>query len=142
MAGPLMHLVTIDASADKIYDALSTERGIASFWTADTHASRAVGSVAKFGFHGPVLEMRVDELTPGKRVKWSTVGGFPEWNGTSVTWDIKPGKDGAHEVLFDHSGWPSALPAGDLASVNYTWGRVVGRLKKYVESGKSEPFFP
>ena len=142
MAGPLMHQVTIDASAEKIYDALSTEKGIASFWTADTHASSKVGSVSKFGFHGPVLEMRVDELTPGKRVKWSTVGGFPEWNGTSVTWDIKPGKDGAHDVLFDHAGWPSAVPPADLASVNYTWGRIVGRLKKYVESGKPEPYFP
>lgn len=142
MAGPLMHLVTIDASADKIYDALSTEKGIASFWTADTHASPKVGSISKFGFHGPVLQMSVDELNPGKRVKWSMVDGFPEWSGTSVTWDIKPGKDGAHDVLFDHSGWPAAMPAADLASVNYTWARVVGRLKKYVETGKPEPYFP
>ena len=142
MAGPLMHLVTIDGDADRIYEALSTTEGLASFWTADSHAEPKVGSIAKFGFHGPVLEMRVDELAPGKRVRWSTNCGFPEWNGTTVTWDIRQAKDGAHEVLFNHDGWPDALPPSDLASVNYTWGRVVGRLKDYVESGKPVPYFP
>src|SRR5215472_16372130 len=122
MAGPLMHLVTIDADADKIYDALSTTKGLAAFWTADSHADPKVGSTATFGFHGPVLEMKVSELVPGKRVRWSAAGGFPQWEGTSVTWDIKPGKAGAHEVMFNHEGWPDELPAAELASVNYTWG--------------------
>jgi uncharacterized protein YndB with AHSA1/START domain len=142
MAGPLMHSVAIDADAGKIYEALSTGKGLASFWTVDSHAEPKVGSIAKFGFHGPVLEMNVDELTPGKRVRWSTHGGFPEWEGTTVTWDIKPAKDGAHEVVFNHAGWPEKLPPAELASVNYTWGRVVGRLKKYVETGKPVPYFP
>src|SRR2546429_469224 len=77
-------------------------------------------------------------------VRWSTKGGFPEWSGTTVTWDIKPAKDGGEgrEVTFNHEGWPEELPAADLASVNYTWGRVVGRLKKYAETGKPAPFFP
>ena len=142
MAGPLMHMVTIQADANKIYEALSTSKGLASFWTADSHAEPKTGSIARFGFGGPVLEMTVEELTPGKRVRWSTHGGFAEWNGTSVTWDIKPGKDGANEVWFDHDGWPEALPPSDLASVNYTWARVVGRLKKYAETGKPVPYFP
>ena len=86
--------------------------------------------------------MRVDELKPGKRVRWSTHSGFPEWQGTTVTWDIKPAKDGGNEVVFNHEGWPEAVPAADLASVNYSWGRVVGRLKKYAETGKPAPYFP
>ena len=31
MAGPLMHTVSIDADANKIYEALSTTKGLASF---------------------------------------------------------------------------------------------------------------
>lgn len=142
MAGPLMHMVEIHSDANKVYEALSTQKGLASFWTADTHAEPREGSIAKFGFGGPVLEMKVDELKPGKRVAWSTHAGFDAWNGTTVTWDIKPGKDGAVEVWFDHAGWPESLPAKDTASVNYTWGRIVGRLKKYVETGKPVPYFP
>ena len=37
---------------------------------------------------------------------------------------------------------PAETPPAELASVNYTWGRVVGRLKKHVETGNVVPFFP
>ncbi|HVH64183.1 MAG TPA: SRPBCC domain-containing protein [Candidatus Dormibacteraeota bacterium] len=140
MAGPLMHLVSIEGDANKIYEALSTAKGLAGFWTPDSHAEPKVGSIARFGFHGPVLELKIEELTPGKRVRWSTHGGFDAWKGTTVVWEIEPGKNGTHDVLFSHEGWPDQLPAKDLASVNYTWGRVVGRLKDYVETGKPAPY--
>ena len=142
MAGPLVHSVTIDADADKIYEAISTGKGLASFWTADSHAEPKVGSIAKFGFHGPNLEMKVDELKPGQLVRWSTHAAFPGWEGTTVTWEIKPAKDGGHEVIFNHDGWPAKTPPAELASVNYTWGRVMGRLKKHVETGAVVPYFP
>ena len=141
MAGPLMHMVLIDADADKIYDAISTGKGLASFWTKDSQAEPRVGSIAKFGFGGPRLEMKVEELKPGKLVKWSTAGGFPGWEDTTVTWEIKPAKDGGHEVHFSHAGWPAKQDPSELASANYTWGRIVGRLKKYAETGEPSPFF-
>jgi uncharacterized protein YndB with AHSA1/START domain len=141
MAAPLMHSVTIDGDAEKIYEAISTGEGLASFWTRDSQAEPKVGSIAKFGFGGPVLEMRVEELKPGRLVRWSTQGGFPEWVNTTVTWEIVPAKEGGQEVRFSHEGWPAELPQGDLASVNYVWGRIVGRLKKYAETGKPVPFF-
>jgi uncharacterized protein YndB with AHSA1/START domain len=141
MAGPLMHMVTINSDADRVYEALSTGKGLAAFWTADSHAEPKTGTIAKFGFGGPVLEMKVDELTPGKRVKWSTYGGFDQWKGTTVTWDLKPHEQGGTEVWFDHAGWPESLPAKELASINYTWGTIVERLKQYAESGKPAPVF-
>lgn len=141
MAGPLMHMVLIDADANKIYEAISTGKGLASFWTRDSHAEPNVGSVAKFGFGGPTLEVKVDELKPGKLVRWSSPSGFPGWEHTTVTWEIKPAKEGGHEVHFSHEGWPAEVPPADLASVNYTWGRIVGRLKKYAETGKPVPYF-
>ena len=141
MAGPLMHMVLIDADANKIYDAISTGKGLASFWTRESQADAKVGSIAKFGFGGPSLEMKVDELKPGRLVRWSAHRGFDDWNGTSVIWEIKPAKDGSHEVWFTHEGWSKDMPPADLASVNYTWGRVVGRLKKYAETGTPSPYF-
>jgi uncharacterized protein YndB with AHSA1/START domain len=142
MAAPLMHSVTIDADADRIYSAISTGKGLASFWTRDSQAEPKVGSIAKFGFGGPRLELRVEELKPGKFVRWSSQGGFPQWDGTSVSWEIKPAEHGGNEVLFTHGDWPADLPQSELASVNYTWGRVVGRLKKHVETGAEVPYFP
>lgn len=141
MAAPLMHSVMIEAAPAKVYEAISTGQGLAGFWTADSQAEPIVGSIARFGFGGPSLEMQVEELKPGQLVRWSTHGGFPEWKGTTVTWEIVPAEGGS-EVKFNHEGWPAALPQAELASVNYVWGRVVGRLKKYAETGKPAPFFP
>jgi uncharacterized protein YndB with AHSA1/START domain len=141
MAGPLMHMVLIDADANKIYEAISTGKGLASFWTKDSNADPKVGSIARFGFGGPQLEMKVEELKPGKRVKWSSAGGFPGWEGTTVTWEITRAKAGGNEVLFAHEGWPADQDPSELASVNYTWGRVVGRLKKFAETGEPSPYF-
>src|SRR5438128_11001712 len=98
MAGPLMHTVSIDADANKIYEALSTTKGLASFWTADSHAEPKVGTVARFGYHGPVLEMKADALEPGKRVRRSPHGGFTECDGTTVTWGRKAPRDGDDAV--------------------------------------------
>jgi uncharacterized protein YndB with AHSA1/START domain len=142
MAAPLVHSVTIEADADKIYKAISTGKGLASFWTQDSHAEPKIGSIAEFGFGGPRLEMKVEELKPGRLVRWSSHDGFPEWVGTTVVWEIGPAQKGGSEVKFTHGGWPAELPQADLASVNYTWGRIVGRLKKYVETDKPVPFFP
>ena len=142
MAAPLMHSVTIDAKPETIYDAISTGEGLASFWTSDSAAEPRVGSIARFGFGGPELEMKVEELKPGELVRWSTHAGFPGWSGTIVSWEIVPSTNGAQEVRFSHSGWPAEMPQAELASVNYTWGRVAGRLKKYAETGQPAPFFP
>ena len=141
MAAPLMHSVTINGDPEIIYEAISTGKGLASFWTKDSQAEPKVGSIARFGFGGPVLQMKVEELRPGRLVRWSAHGGFPEWVKTTVTWEILPATGGGQEVRFTHEGWPADLPQGNLASVNYTWGRVVGRLKKYAETGEPVPFF-
>jgi uncharacterized protein YndB with AHSA1/START domain len=141
LAAALMHSVTIKSEADKIYEAISTGDGLASFWTTDSQAEPQVGSIARFGFGGPVLEMKVAELKPGKLVRWSTHSGFPGWENTTVSWEIVAAKDGGQELLFSHEGWPVEVPQGELASVNYTWGQVVGKLKSYAETGKPDPYF-
>jgi uncharacterized protein YndB with AHSA1/START domain len=142
MASTLVHTVTIAAGADKIYEAISTGQGLASFWTKDSQAEPRVGSIAKFGFGGPRLELKVAELTPAKLVRWVSHEVFPDWAGTTILWEIASAENGRSEVTFSHSGWPEDLPQAKLGSVNYTWGRVVGRLKKHAETGDVVPYFP
>lgn len=142
MASTLVHTVTIAAVPDKIYEVLSTGPGLASFWTRDSQAEPRVGSIAKFGFGGPRLELKVAELEPGKRVRWASHEVFPDWAGTTILWEIAGGEHGGSEVTFSHSGWPADMPQAKLGSVNYTWGRVVGRLKKHAETGEAVPYFP
>lgn len=141
MAAPLVHQVNIKATPGTIYKAISTQEGLASFWTSDTKAEPKVGSTATFGFGGPSQRFRVDELVPGEHVKWTGLDDFPTWDGTTVTWDISPAEKGETSVVFRHGNWPAAVTQDDLGSINYTWGLVVERLKQYSESGKPVPYF-
>jgi uncharacterized protein YndB with AHSA1/START domain len=141
MTVSLVHQVNVKATPDTIYQAVSTERGLASFWTSDSKAETSVGSTATFGFGGPSQRMKIDELASAKRVKWTALPDFPNWGDTTVTWEIKPAENGQTSVTFRHTNWPAAVTADDLGSINYTWGMVVDRLRQYAETGKPVPYF-
>ena len=95
MAAPLVHQVNVKATPETIYKAISTTEGLGAFWTSESKAEPKVGSIASFGFGGPTQRMRVDELVPGKRVKWTGLADFPNWGETTVSWDISPAESGA-----------------------------------------------
>jgi uncharacterized protein YndB with AHSA1/START domain len=141
MAAPLVHQVNVKATPDTIYKAVSTAPGLAAFWTSDSKAEPRIGSIATFGFGGPSQRMRIDELVPGKRVKWTGLADFPNWDGTTVTWDIAPAVKDESSVTFHHGNWPDSVSQDDLGSINYTWGLIVERLRQYAESGKPNPLF-
>jgi uncharacterized protein YndB with AHSA1/START domain len=141
MAVTLVHQVNVKASPETIFEAISTQDGLSAFWTSDSKAEARVGSVATFGFGGPSQRMRVDELIPGKLVKWTGLNDFPNWEGTVVTWEIAAGEQGQTSVTFEHGNWPSSVTARDLGSINFTWGMIVDRLREYAERGKPVPYF-
>ena len=143
MIGPMLHAVDVEADASATFRALTTTQGLAAFWTSDCEAEPRLGSVARFGFAGaPVdLRMRIDDLRDGRSVGWACLGDFPWWAGTRVTWEFAPAAMGSGtSVLFRHEGWPADHPEREHAKVNYTWGRIVGALKAYLESGERQPF--
>ena len=141
MAAPLVHQVNVKATPDAIYKAVSTQQGLQSFWTSDSKAEPRVGSIATFGFGGPTQRMRIDELVPGKRAKWTALADFPNWDRTTVTWEISPAENGETSVFFRHADWPASVTQDDLGSINYSWALIVERLKEYAETGKPNPVF-
>ena len=141
MAAPLVHQVNVKATPETIYRAISTAGGLQAFWTSDSKAEPKVGSIASFGFGGPTQRMRIDELVPGKRVKWTGLNDFPNWDKTTISWDIAAAEKGETSVTFRHADWPASVSQDDLGSINYTWGLVAERLKQYAESGKPNPLF-
>lgn len=142
MNGPMLFAVEVEADAESVYAAISTEAGEAAFWTSDLDLEPVIGSIARFGFPAaPVdLRMRIDALEPGRLVRWSCLGDFPYWEGTTVTWDLSAAATGGTMVLFRHEGWPGDYPELEYAKVSYTWARIVGALKAFSETGTIQPF--
>ena len=144
MGQDMLHAADIQADAATIYRAISTREGLASFWTTDVEAEPTEGSTARFGFpEAPVdLRMRVERLDPDRRVDWVCLGDFPNWQGTTISWELSPSETGqGTQVLFRQGGWSEDYPELDWARVNFVWGQIVGRLRGYAESGQPQPQF-
>ena len=134
----LFHQVSIDAPADRVFDAVTTKDGLIGWWTDDVEARPEAGTIAQFGFYNRAafFRMRIDELAKPARVKWTCEGDVPEWTGTTLLWDIQP-RDGGSTLNLVHAGWKST--AGSLPQCNTVWGALMMRLKAHCEGRTPEP---
>jgi len=137
----ILHRITIDASPERVFDALTVSEGLQSWWTQDSNATPESGSVAVFKFlQGTIVfRMRIEELVTGKRVAWLCQGDPQEWEGTQLTWDLESTESGGTDLHFAHRGWAST--EGEYSRCNTTWGHLMHLLKAYAEGIPVEPHF-
>lgn len=136
----MYHQVHIQAPPEKVYDALTTQDGLRSWWTADSLFDARRGGSAQFGFakRAVVFRMQIDVLETGKRTAWTCVGDIDDWKDTQLTWDID--KAGNGSVLhFTQSGWKAVT--GHFPTANSTWGMLMYRLKDYLEGKNPGPYW-
>ncbi len=125
----ILHRITIDATPDRVFDALTVSEGLQSWWTRDSHATPEIGSVAIFkSVQGTIVfRMRVEELVPGKRVVWLCQGDLQEWEGTQLSWDLESTENSGTDLRFAHREWTST--EGEYPRCNTTWGHLMHLLK-------------
>ena len=132
----------VNASRDRVFEALSTTQGQRGFWTADCEVS---ADRARFGFPQAPVDLHADVTTePGELVRMRVTKGFPFWEGSAWEWELAgPARaDGGTGVLFRHYGFAEGYPEIDLAHTAQTWALILQRLASYVASGSPQPFFP
>jgi uncharacterized protein YndB with AHSA1/START domain len=102
----ILHELTIAATPDRVYRAITEEQGLASWWTPQATAQPKIGSIAEFSFSGGrfVVKMEITKLKPGRKVSWTVKDGFPD--GTHVTWDLTA-VDDRTKVRFGHRDYAS-----------------------------------
>jgi uncharacterized protein YndB with AHSA1/START domain len=98
----IRHELIIAASAEKVYNAITTQEGLAAWWTPETKAKPDLNSIARFSFGSSYYkEMKILELNPNTKVKWNCIAGAEEWIGTNLSFKLQPGdKD---TLLNSHS---------------------------------------
>jgi uncharacterized protein YndB with AHSA1/START domain len=134
----IVHRVEVKSSTDKVFAALTEEKGLAGWWSKSVAASPVVGVINKFRFGDRGFnDMRVVELLPGKRVRWQCVDGAPEWIGTELTFDLKSDA-GSTVVLFAQRGWKEQVEFMHYCSTK--WATYLLSLKSLCETGKGTPY--
>jgi uncharacterized protein YndB with AHSA1/START domain len=129
----------IDADRGAVLDALTTQDGIASWWSARTDGPRDDQLRVSFPDVPQPFEFSVTRDSDD-RVEWVT-GDFPPWwAGTTIRWDLSNNPDGAGtRLMFSHRNYEPDNPV--IPVVTPAWAQIILRLKGYAETGQRQPFF-
>ncbi|MEH7513750.1 SRPBCC domain-containing protein [Gottfriedia acidiceleris] len=127
------HQITINATPEKVFEAITTTEGIKSWWSTDAKAEPQLGSITEVAFYNrqAVFQLQVDEIEPGKLLEWTAIHDMPAWKGTRIRFELNVNENGATILNFNHSGFESM--EGPYAMINTTWGTLMYILKQYVE---------
>jgi uncharacterized protein YndB with AHSA1/START domain len=134
----IKHLFHINTSKEKVFEALTTIKGLSGWWTATTGGDTKVGGTVQFRFGdmgGP--DMKVKEIKPNESVTWECVGGPEDWIGHIFNFHLDTA-DNKTRVRFEQSGWKETDDF--YASCNFSWGRYMESLRQLCQTGKGEAF--
>ena len=137
----ILHRVGFKAPLDKVYSALTTQAGLAGWWTRRTQGDSNVGKLITFRFTEGGQEiggfdMKVLELTPNRRVLWEVADGPAEWIGTRISFDLKTDGDWTI-LLFKHADWKE--PVEFMHHCSTKWATFLLSLRDLVETGTGGP---
>lgn len=134
----IRHLVRINSSLDKVYDAITTEKGLASWWTPKVTAHPEVGSIASFHFGTSYFkEMKIMKLVPNKEITWKCTSATEEWLDTDLHFFLRPFEKGA-ELFFEHNNWKKFTDM--FSQCSFDWAMFLRSLKLYCETGTGKPY--
>ncbi len=134
----IYHDFPIRASADRVFDAISSPEGLSVWWTR-----RATGEPVKDStyelFFGPGYDWRakVRSCTPGSEITWEFTSAEPEWVGSVLRFELRE-SGGVTQVRFSHTGWPDA--GKHFRTSSYCWAMYLRLLRRYVEHGEIIPY--
>ena len=127
----IYHQILIKAVRTKIYEAITTQAGIAWWWTTDCVVKPEVGFINEFRI-GTLAhyKMKVIHLQSGHSVEWKCLNQHDDWSGTQLSFHLTD--KGEQTCLdFKQTGFTSENEA--YATSNYQWARHLTLLKEYCE---------
>ncbi|GAA4276435.1 SRPBCC family protein [Aquimarina mytili] len=134
----IKHLFHINASKSKVFEAISSIKGLSNWWTIQTKGNSALGETIQFDFgnvDGPL--MKVVKLIPNERIVWECISSQHGWLGHTFVFSLDD-NDGKTRVRFSHDGWNEQ---DDFYAIcNFSWGRYMESLRQYCQTGKGEAF--
>jgi uncharacterized protein YndB with AHSA1/START domain len=138
MTHSIRHLFHINASRQKVFEAISTINGLSNWWTTKTTGDSSADRVIQFRFAdmgGP--DMKVTEIKPNEGITWECVASPHGWVGHTFTIKLDD-NEGKTRVRFSHDGWKENDDYYAICS--FSWGRYMESLRQYCQTGSGEAF--
>jgi uncharacterized protein YndB with AHSA1/START domain len=138
MTYSIKQLFHINASKEKVFEAISTINGLSNWWTVETSGDASTGGIIQFRFAasgGP--DMKVSEMKANEKIKWECVASNHGWTGNTLTFLLDE-NDGKTRLRFSHDGWKEQDDFYAICS--FSWGRYMESLRQYCQTGTGESF--
>jgi uncharacterized protein YndB with AHSA1/START domain len=134
----ILHDFLIKADREAVFQAVSTPKGLDSWWT-----KRSVGKPERAALYelwfGPEYDWRgrVAVYTPPDAFELEIVEAPEDWLGTRVGFRLGA-RDRSTEVRFYHTGWPKLNEHYRISC--YCWAMYLRVLRRHLEHGESVPY--
>ena len=137
----------LDVNPTIVYSALTTIGGLRSWWTQDCDGATAVGGTIHIRFGRTHKAMRVEQLTPGREVRWLCTEAYiaaaqltrkDEWEGTRLVFRMTPDGAGRTRLDFEHIGLVPTFECYGLCSNG--WRHYLDSLQQWVGTGRGTPY--
>ena len=133
----IKHQFHIAAPKEKVFEAITTIKGLSGWWTTQTTGECRPGGIIQFRFGTLGNDMKVISMKKDEWVQWECMAGPEEWVGTRLTFQLT-NSEGKTRVRFEHAGWRNANDF--FAGCTFTWGRYMESLRQLCQTGKGEAF--
>ena len=134
----IYHDFPIRAPRERVYEAVSTPRGLDSWWTKRSSGHSAEGAEFELWF-GPEHDWRarVTRAVSPSEFELRMTQADPDWLGTRVGFRLD-GLPDATRVRFYHTGWPT--PNEHWRVSCYCWAMYLRVLRRHLEHGEDVPY--
>lgn len=130
----ILHNFPISASAEKVFAAAATPKGLDTWWTLSSKGTPNGGETYEL-FFGDGYDWRgvVTKCTPNKEIEWELTVADKDWTGSRVGLELEE-KHGVTHVRFHHTGWPEDNEHYRTSS--FCWAMYLRLMKRYIEFGE------
>jgi uncharacterized protein YndB with AHSA1/START domain len=132
------HQLPIKATADEVFGAVATPKGLDQWWTQSSEGSPEKGAEYTL-FFGKGYDWRavVTRCIPGKEFELELTRSMDDWMGTRVGFLLEE-KGGATQLRFHHKGWPEA--DDHFCTSSTCWAMYLRILRRHLEFGETVPY--
>ena len=130
----IFHHFPINASPEKVFEGISTPKGLDTWWTERSTGNPAMNELYQF-FFGPeyIWTAVVSKCIANTAFELTMKDADVDWTGSKVGFSLTAKKNGT-EVHFYHTGWKEDNEHYRIS--NFCWAMYLRILKRNLEFGE------
>lgn len=134
MPHTIYHDLEISATADNIYNTITSAEGLEKWWTLKSTGMPIIGGLYTFYF-SPEYDWtaRVINCEANRYMEWTMVDSDADWNKTHLIFKIQSLSQSCL-LSFEHRGWQELNDHFKKSS--YCWALYLRCLKRYLETSE------